>query len=91
MEEQVERMVQNVPKGRKTANPLSTYVVHLYFRRELLSLDEEEEFETLLSIQTYGGMESEPEEEESETAGSPPSSPVVTRRARRRSRNVEGS
>ena len=40
MEDQVDRMVKNLPRERKTAIPVSTYVGHLYAKMGMLSLVE---------------------------------------------------
>jgi hypothetical protein len=86
MKEQVDRMVINLPKGRKTATPVSTYVGHLYAQAGELMAEEQEEYEKLLSIQSYGGQETESDTEESDGESQP--TPVFTRK---RSRSVQGA
>ena len=80
MREQVDRMVTNLSKGRKTATPVSTYVGHLYGQAGELTTDEQEEFDKLLSIQSYGGPETDSEEEESEEESEQP--PLTRKRSR---------
>lgn len=89
MEEQVDRMVKNLPKAKKTATPLSTYLAHLYAKKGMLKPAEQDEFDALVSIQLYGGPETESEKEDSDEEETPPSSPLVTRRNRKRSRSVQ--
>ena len=88
MQDQVLKMVKNLPKVRKTPSALSTYIGHLYAKTEMLSPEEQNEYDELLSIQSYGGMETD-SEKESDTAESPPSSPVTLQRTRKRSRSVQ--
>ena len=88
MADQVDRMVRNLPKTRRTATPVSTYVAHLYHKKGLLTPEESDEFDKLLSIQSYGGCETESDKEDSSDEDSPPPSPLI-RRDRKRSRSVQ--
>jgi hypothetical protein len=84
MEEQVDRMVKNLKKVRKTATPVSTYVGHLYAESGLLGQSEHEEYEKLLRIQQYGGPETD-----SDTGGSEDSEPSSPPLTRKRGRSVQ--
>lgn len=55
MEEHVDRMVKNLAKVQKTASLVSTYMGHLYAKAGMLSQDEQDKYDKLLNIQSYGG------------------------------------
>ena len=87
MEDQVDRMVKNLSRGRKTATTVSTYIGHLYAKMGMLSPAQQVEFDELLSIQSYDGQEMDTEARESDD-NSPASSLVFTKKTKKRSRSV---
>jgi hypothetical protein len=89
MKEEVERMRKNLQRGRKTPTPISTYVGHLYARKRTLSLDEQDEFDKLLKIQSYGVekveiSESAEKEKREDMEDSANSSPLLKQLKRKR-------
>ena len=80
MKDEVDRMRRNLQKGRKTPTPISTYARHLYAKKGVLSLEEQDEYDKLLKIQSYGAAnlgseESEEKEDTDDTEDS--SSPIM--------------
>ena len=86
----VDGMVKDIRRGKKSGTPLPVYIAHLYSGHELLSPDEQGDYNILLSIQKYGGPETEPEsEEDSSSPDSPTSAAATLRTLRKRSRSPE--
>ena len=87
MEDQVDRMVKNLSRKRKTATPVSTYVGHLYAKMGMLSPAEQDVFDELLNIQSYDGSETDTKVGVFDD-GSLASSLVFTKKTKKRSRSV---
>lgn len=80
-----DRLVKNLRKAKKSGTPLPAYLAHLYYKYEVLSGGEQDEYEELLNIQKYGGPETD-SGSDSDGAESPPEIEV---RTRKRSRSVQ--
>ena len=62
-----DRMVKDLRKVKKAGTALPSYIIHLYNHHELLLPQEQDLYEGFLSIQKYGGLETDLEREETET------------------------
>ena len=92
MRDMTDRMVKDLRKVKKAGTPLPSYLIHLYAHHELLLPQEQDMYDDLLSIQKYGGPESDSEKEEPdapEVQAAPAPPPVGSPRTRKRSRSVQ--
>ena len=85
MRDEVDRVRKNMTKGQKAATTISTYAGHLYATKGVLGPEEQDEFDKLLKIQSYGAVEIVPEESDKESEESEEEdTPLIHRRKRKR-------
>ena len=82
MSDMVDHLVKDLPKMKKAGSPLPTYLSHLYARYEILTPDEQDEYNDQLEIMAYGGPDADEDEEsdQPDTPESPPAGPSLTRK-----------
>ena len=71
MAELVQRLVTELRKGKKAGSPLPVYLSHLYSKYQVLTDEEQSDYNVQVQLLEYGGMETD-EDEKSGEQSSPP-------------------